>query len=721
MSMKYLILSLLFLSVQWTVWAQLKQKTADAHFQRMEYYKAAPMYKELVNKLVKRNKGEEGNIRKAAISFAKLYRFREALQFEDLLRERLSSSLTEDDVVRYIHVLRITGNYPKADEQIKLAVSKFPTNTILRNWSQESELRPSLYADSAMNKVNCMPFNSNQGDFAPMWMDNKLVFASKSVNHGFLVPRYGWDNAYFINLMEVTQQGDSWSSPRLLKQTFFSRAHDGPVAFSPDGKEMLLTRNVTGKKKGKDVVHLALYFANRQSDGSWSALVPFAHNVSGFNTGHAAYTPDGNGVYFVSDREGGIGGTDLYFASRNGSGWSEPTLLPESINTTGDELFPSVGVDGQLFFASNGHPGLGGLDVYEVNPRASNPRPVNMGYPINSSQDDFGLIADSTANFGYFSSNRGDFVDRIYSWKRRPPVIKMEGRVYEIYTVHELVPNHPVKVFNAETGEQKEVLTDETGFYSLELTPNSDYMAMTNKEYFLLLHPELFDTREIKRDTTLIVDLYLNPTTIMVKLVVRDKETKLPIPQATLSVKEAFATEELVFNADDNGSGEIRVKRWESYWAHASKKGYIDAETGFETGSQTDKLVELELELPKIKKNETFKLDYIFYDLNKATLRPESMASLDKLADFILKNNLRIELSSHTNSRGSDSYNMKLSQQRAQSCVDYLISKGVPKANIVAKGYGETKLINRCKNNVPCDEEEHQENRRTEVKILELK
>jgi outer membrane protein OmpA-like peptidoglycan-associated protein len=719
--MKYLILLVFFLSGQWLAVAQLKQKTADRHFSRMEYYKAAPMYKELVNKLVKRNKGDESTLRKAAISFAKLYRFHEALHYENLLLERSPATVLVEDVLRHIHALRITGNYDKADELIQQAKAKFPDNAILNYWSQEAHLRASFFADSAMNSVVKMPFNSDKGDFSPMWLNTKLVFASKAVNHGFLVPKYGWDNAYFINLMEVVQVGDNWSSPKLLKHTFFSRAHDGPVAFSPDGNEMMLTRNVMGKKKGKDIIHLALYSASRNADGSWSQPVVFPHNVAGFNTGHAAYAPDGKRLYFVSDRDGGIGGTDLYYVERNAGGWSNPTVLPATINTERDELFPYINSIGQLFFASDGHPGLGGLDVFEVNPEATVPRPVNMGYPINSAQDDFGLISDSTGNFGYFSSNRGDFVDRIYSWTRRPPVIKMEGRVYEIYTVNETVPNHPVKIIATESGNKVEVLTDDTGYYSLQLSVNTDYMALTNKDYFLLLHPELFDTRHIKRDTIFVVDLYLNPTTIMVKLVVRDKETKLPIPQATLSVKEAFATEELVFNADDNGTGEIRVKRWESYWAHASKKGYIDAETGFETGSQTDKLVELELELPKIKKNETFKLDYIFYDLNKATLRPESMASLDKLADFILKNNLRIELSSHTDSRGSDSYNMKLSQQRAQSCVDYLISKGVPKASIVAKGYGETKLINRCKNTVTCTEEEHQENRRTEVKILELK
>jgi peptidoglycan-associated lipoprotein len=147
-------------------------------------------------------------------------------------------------------------------------------------------------------------------------------------------------------------------------------------------------------------------------------------------------------------------------------------------------------------------------------------------------------------------------------------------------------------------------------------------------------------------------------------------------------------------------------------------KSFLDDETKFKTESEGDKVIQLLLQLPQIKKGDKFKLENIFYDYNKSTLRPESTASLDKLAEFILENKLKIELSSHTDARGSDAYNQKLSQARAQSCVDYLIKKGVPKANIVAKGYGETQLLNRCKNGVTCTEEEHQSNRRTEIKIL---
>lgn len=171
---------------------------------------------------------------------------------------------------------------------------------------------------------------------------------------------------------------------------------------------------------------------------------------------------------------------------------------------------------------------------------------------------------------------------------------------------------------------------------------------------------------------------------------------------------------------NNEGKVSVQVDRFRSYWAYATKKGYIDDETRFVTEDKSGKTIDLMLELPKIKLGTKFKLENIFYDYNKSTLREESKQSLDKLADFIIKNGVKIELSSHTDSRGSKSYNRNLSQRRAQSCVNYFIEKGVPKSSISAKGYGESQLVNDYKDGVTYTEEEHQENRRTEGKILRL-
>jgi outer membrane protein OmpA-like peptidoglycan-associated protein len=256
------------------------------------------------------------------------------------------------------------------------------------------------------------------------------------------------------------------------------------------------------------------------------------------------------------------------------------------------------------------------------------------------------------------------------------------------------------------------------GQFSTQLYVNHNYRFESQEQYFKLRAPLAIETKGIVRDTTFKGELYLEPLTIWVTLKVVERGTKKEIPYAKTSILSYLTQKDTVVITDAKGLVTIQVDRFTEYLAHASKRGFVDDETKFKTDSEGDKVIELLLQLPVIKKGDKFKLENIFYDYNKSTLRPESTASLDKLADFIKENKLKIELSSHTDARGSDTYNQKLSQARAQSCVDYLIKKGVPKTSIVAKGYGETQLLNRCKNGVTCSEEEHQANRRTEIKIL---
>jgi len=370
-----------------------------------------------------------------------------------------------------------------------------------------------------------------------------------------------------------------------------------------------------------------------------------------------------------------------------------------------------------LYFASNGHFGLGGLDVFEYNLRR--PRSLkNMGCPINTSSDDFGLIGMNDVEQGFFSSNRGDNIDRIYSFKQVPIHLELVGIVYASFTERESIPNQPVLLINETTGEKTTLITNEFGQFIAPIEKNCSYRLSTEKEEFVLLRDATFTTNGIKQDSTFFADLPLKPTTLQVRLRVVEMGSGKVIPYAKATITDYQLSKESVLHTDEDGIVTIKVDRNKNYWAHAAKKGFMDGNVAFNSANENDKIIDLELKLPPIVKGDVFKLENIFYDLNKSTLRPESMLALDKLADFIVKNEVRIELSSHTDARGSDAYNLKLSQARAQSCVDYLISKGVKKSQIIAKGYGETKLINRCKNNVECPEDLHQENRRTEVKIL---
>lgn len=698
---------------------QIKQKMADQYYARMEYSKCVDMYAELSSKcLDDKKKSNWENVRKAAISNFQLYNMsKSAFYFAKMQSKNL---LTEQDRVYFIQALRFEEKYGKSNELIKESSSLFPTNSFFTNLNEQKDNFNELFSDSAFYRLRETSINSGKGDFGAAYFGESLVFVSKSKNVGFINPTYGWDDDFYLNILESKLDTDSnLMEPVLLKHNFVSRAHDGPVSFSPDLSQMVITKNELGKKHGKDIVVLALYFSDKVN-GEWSELTPFEFNNSDYNVGHAVYSADGNKLYFSCDKPGGNGEADIYVSNRLGKGWSEPKNMGPNVNTSRNELFPFVQED-RLYFASNGHYGLGGLDIFET-AISGDESAHNIGYPINSSHDDFGLIFDGSGKIGFLSSNRNsEHVDNIYHVKKRIVKLNLIGNVYAQYKELEIVPNQPVYIKDNSTQAMETVTTSVTGEFTHPLKINRTYQIYTKKDEFILLGEVAISTKKVNRDSTYRCELILKPTTIKIHLRVIEKDSRKIISDATTTISDYNLGWDTTLITNAEGIVTLTLDRNKVFWAHGAKKGFIDADISFNSANEDDKVIDIELALPPIKKGEKFKLENIFYDLNKSTLRNESMTSLDRLADFLIKNDLRIELSAHTDSRGSGSYNQRLSQARAQSCVDYLKEKGVKSINMTAKGYGETKLINRCKNGVTCSEEEHQENRRTEVKILEVR
>jgi len=713
--MKY-TLFFLFTVIGFTLNAQLKQKLADQHYERFEYSQCVMMFDELAENCLKGKKScLWENVRKAAYTHYNLFEMKESLRYFEAMEKE--SSLTEDDRVAFIKALRYSAKYDQSSVLAEKSAQQFPSNAFFKRLVDNKSKFNTLFKDSAYYTINALSINSGKGDFGPACFNNSLVYVSKSKNTGFLNPTYGWDDDYYLNILQADKESDStFGTPKLLKHNFISRAHDGPVSFNHDGTEMVITKNTLGKKKGKPVIVLSLYFS-KLVNGEWTDLVPFEHNNPAYNVGHAVFAENNQKLYFVSDDPTGLGGSDIYVSNRLGDNWTKPENLGANINTEQDELFPFVN-DGVLYFASNGHYGLGGLDIFEM--RLENGKLKNLGAPVNSSSDDFAYISDSTGLEGYFSTNRDGNIDNIFGFTKKEVLIDVIVQVFEKYKVNEIVPSQPITLKNEVTGEEEEYFSDKDGNLHIQVRENEKYTFSSSKEEFKLKEPVSLQVNSATQDTTYKVELILLPTRITIALRIIAKDTRLPLEGATAIVTSLETKDDTTLVTNKQGLVTLNVDRNKSYNTFASKKGYLDAEKVFSTTSEDGKIIELELALTPIKKGEKFKLENIFYDLNKSTLREESMASLDKLADFILKNDLRIELSAHTDSRGSATYNQKLSQARAQSCVDYLLKKGVKTANIKAKGYGESQLVNKCKDGVSCEEELHQENRRTEVKILEI-
>ncbi|MBL1280512.1 MAG: OmpA family protein [Fluviicola sp.] len=714
--MKFIIAILaLFISIN--SFSQLKQKVADRLYDDQEYYKCVEMYNELADKaLAGKKKSNWDNVEKAAESNFHIYRMKEATAYFEKLATK--NKLNEHSRMHYIDGLRFAGKYGKSNEVSRESSNLFPENKFFKRLVDEQGQFNALFADSAFYRIHETCINSGKGDFAPTYFNNSIVFASKAENTGFINPRYGWDNDYYINLMQAEFGEDSvLHKVKMLKHQFISKAHDGPVSFNTAGTEMIITKNTIGKKNGKHVIVLSLYFSSL-ADGEWTELKPFEFNNSAYNVGHGVLSEDGSKLYFVSNQPGGFGESDIYVSEKLGTGWAEPKNLGSKINTERKEMFPFV-QDEIIYFASDGHFGLGGLDIFEAKVDGS-VKAHNVGYPINTSNDDFGLIFEKSGRIGFLSSNRKDNIDQIYHVVKRKLSIDLVVDVFEKYKELEPAPNQLVWIKNMTTQELDSIATDDSGKIKTSIKINNEYRIYASKDEFILLKEAAVNTNGVRKDSTYTAELVLKPTTIIIHLRVVEKATGKIIPMATTTITDYNLKKDTTIITNEEGMVTLKVDRNKVLWAHGSKKGFIDADVSFNTTNETDKIIDIELALNPIKKGQKFKLENIFYDLNKSTLREESMASLDKLSIFLLDNDLKIELSAHTDSRGSSSYNQRLSQRRAQSCVDYLKKKGVLSKNMRAKGYGEYKLVNRCKNGVKCSEEEHQENRRTEVKILEV-
>ena len=420
-------------------------------------------------------------------------------------------------------------------------------------------------------------------------------------------------------------------APKALPGEVNGRYHDGPAVLSPDGRTLYFTRSDYQRfrlnKDYESVSHLKLFQATL-ANGEWTSIEPFAHNGEEFSTGHAAISRDGNTIYFISDRAGGFGGTDIYSSTRSEEGWSKPINLGATINSAGNEMFPTFHGD-TLYFSSNGHAGLGGLDIFKTWKNEEGwTVPTNVNAPLNSTFDDLSLIFNEDGISGYLSSDRTGS-DAIHSFVMNDPVFAMKGICINNIDGSPM-PGVPVKVTNKTTGEVIELITDDAGYFDMDLDPGQDFLVHVSMD-----------------------DMFTETADV-----------------STL-------------------------------------------------GQRVSKTFELKMNMRPIEVDKPIVVNNIYYDYDKWDIRPDAAMELLKLARIFKDNpGLSFELSSHTDSRASHLYNLVLSEARAKSAVDFLIRNGVDPDRIVARGYGELQPINNCRDGVECPEELHQQNRRTEFKVI---
>lgn len=726
--MKYALYVLLSFGIWQCSWAQFsRQDMASELMLRWKYADAYPLWMDLAVDSTYADSVREDFMRMAAQSALSADLLTEAVDWNAAI---IATGHGEpEDWLRQLDLLCLQNRYDEIEESIGMALDQFPDNPGLLRWKEGVSGLIQLVRDSTAFTVEPLRPQSSAEEFSAYPFQNGLVFMSTGLNAGFIPMRDGWTGQYYTELTWIEDVKEPFREytwfEQIRNQDLFgafghSRLHDGPVAFDADEDFAVLTRNHEDIDVSENVSRSRLkleFYRWIPELEEWERRPDdlFPWNSPLYSCAHAVFDLNDD-LVFSSDRPGGFGGMDLYSSKWEDGQWSEPQNLGPVVNTDQDEVFPFVSQTGAVFFSSNGHPGAGGLDIFIYREGAA--RLERLGYPINSNLDDFAFVFDETKGSGWLSSNRMESKDAIFSVNGNPSAGKL--------TVHvQACDGSPIVGIDviAEdqfAGSATTAQTDEDG--------NAQFIAIRNRTYTLT--SQVLEGMDSPPELELVMQDVDSMGTVLDfnykrqpnRLTVVDLEGN-PLNNAMLSFENEqkkrlnrVTNSEGVFEWDDEISMDFMA-------VHVSMINYWDGYQGFEQPPSgcllsIQKTVTLR---PRTEESEVINLENIYYDLDKAVLRAEGKSELDKLVRYMSDEKyrtFRVELSSHTDSRNSDAYNKDLSQRRAQSCVDYIIAKGIDPIRIIARGYGESQLVNRCADGVACTEDEHQANRRTELRLL---
>ena len=557
---------------------------------------------------------------------------------------------------RYAQSLKAVKDYQKADEMLAKFNQKSGNDLRAKLAASQKDYLAQIKKNSGRYTIENAGINSKYSDYGSAFYNNKVVFASARDTGGLGHRKHAWTGESFTNLYSADMVSEgALSTPTRFGNNLNSRFHESTPAFTKDGKTIYFTRNnFLDGKKGKDAKKstlLKIYKATLDGD-RWSNITELPFDNDQYDVAHPALSPDEKTLYFASNMPGTLGQSDLYKVAINADGsYGTPMNLGNVINTEGRETFPMVTSEGELYFASDGHPGLGGLDIFvsKAEKDGSYKEVLNVGEPLNSSHDDFGFLINEKTRLGYITSNRdgGQGGDDIYKFK---------------------------------------------------------------------------ETKKIEY-----------PCEQLLAGVVTDKETGLPLANVKVTLSDANYKMIKEVTTDNEGKFYMgSVECQSKYYIKTEKADYNTVETPTITANESGKtFVPIELEKPvKVVKvsDDLFKafgIKIIYFDLDKSFIRADAAVELAKILDVLEQNpTMEIDVRSHTDCRQTAKYNMSLSDRRAKSTIAWLVDKGINKARLTGRGYGESQLVNDCAceptNQSNCTEEQHQANRRSEFIITKL-
>lgn len=642
--------------------------------------------------------------------------------------------------LHYAQALKATGNCPEAVKMFQKYQEKVGAeNADLITFTEDCKTMPAPYFGGGTVKM-VKGVNTGQLDFSPMPVDGGLIFTSTRDNFDPIVRNDMWTKQKFTNLFFAKRNDDgSFCTPEQLPGSVNRKYHDGVACFAAGGSKMYFTRNNDKGKNSKDLIDLKIYSANKVNN-EWTDIEEMPINSEDFGTCHPALSADGLVMVFASDRPGGFGGMDLYRMEWTNGSWSAPVNLGNEINSAGNEIFPFVDNQNRLFFSTNGWAGMGGLDVFicENVGKGAWREPINIGPPLNSEMDDFGIFVNTDGKSGYLSSSRAGGVggDDIYEWNALfSPEISNERDVVVVDAeTGSAIPGATVKLM--QMVETNGLITDEITKASSPLgkvgftnNPHRIYVFNVEKPGY---QPKKVSVTSgqlaaIPGDYEIPIDR-INELAVPGDVI--KAGTMIRIPSASVEITNLCDNSIVMTTTDINGDFGVKMKCGCTYRFVTKKNGFVVA-TKEVTMNCDEPVAKVEIAMAPIgspvipaeypREGDVIALKDVYYDFDKWEIRPDAGRDLDNVVNLLNRYpSMELELGSHTDARGSDEYNLSLSQKRAEAAVQYIISRGISNARIKARGYGETTLRNGCANGVECDEDQHQENRRTEIRVTKF-
>lgn len=618
-------------------------KSGDKEYANYSYSKAISKYEKAL-------KGQPDNLEvklKLADSYRQINKSEMAEKYYGEIAD--STGLPDESNLHFAQVLMKNNKYEEAKVYLQKYLAVHPNDELANDLLASTERIDELKEDTSAYILASLPLDNAVSMFGPSYYKDGVIYAAETeiISAASTNPWTG--HSYLDMYFNKKDANGTWDVPTLFGEGKLNgKFHDGPATFNDDQTMIVYTRSAM-KNDRKQLVNennennFYLY-TSKFEDGNWTDPVEMPFNNINYSVGHPALSKDGNTLYFSSDMPGGYGGSDLYKSTYDGSKWSEPINLGQTINTNGNEVFPFVAKDGKLYFSSEGHQTMGGLDVYVAQQNSGIwTKPVNLAYPLNTSQDDFAFLLHENDTTGFVSSDR-EGLDMVYEFTKVPPVFILDGIAAK---KADGLPMEGVTITLRNLTDNNEVTvnTSKDGKFRFNLLPQKEYEIIGEKaDYFKQSEKFTTGTRATEKE-----------------------------------VKFEFELDEIVTSESGSGSG-----------------------NGEGDGA-----------------NKTYDIGDIFYDYNEARIRPDAEPELNRLVKQLKDNpNITIEIQAHSDSRGSHGYNTDLSNRRAQSVVNYLSKKGIKTERIKSKGFGETRLVNNCKDDVECTEAQHQENRRTEFIVL---